>query len=233
MYTNNDYNYTPQRFNILPPICKNLIIINVLVYFLTVVLRMRGIDLTAAFGLHFVTASKFHIWQLITYAFLHGSFSHLFFNMFAIWMFGYTLENIWGQSKFLLYCLVTAIGAALMQEITYYFMYKDIINGVYESVNLNGHILTNTQFLNTINTIGASGICFGLLLAFGMMFPNTYIYFYFLIPIKTKWFVLGYVVLELLNGVFATSDGVAHFAHLGGALAGLILVLYWRKNYRV
>ena len=132
-----DYNYSPQRFNILPPVCKNLLIINVLLYFLTEVLQLRGIDLTNAFGLHWFGASKFHIWQLVTYAFFHGSFSHLFFNMFAVWMFGYTIENLWGSKRFLIYCLVTALGAALMQELTYFFMHDDLIFGNYTGVNIN------------------------------------------------------------------------------------------------
>jgi membrane associated rhomboid family serine protease len=227
-----DYEYSPQRFNILPPVCKNLLIINTLMWLLDVVLKTKGINLENALGLHFIFASDFRIWQPITYAFLHANFNHLFFNMFAIWMFGYTLENLWGTKKFIIYCLVACLGAALMQEVTYYFMYKDLLNGTFTSVNLNGEqVISVKVFLNTLNTIGASGICFGLLAAFGLMFPNTYVYFYFLVPIKTKWFVIGYIVLELINGVIGTSDGVAHFAHLGGALFGLILVLYWKKKY--
>lgn len=235
MYTeNNNYEYRPQGFNILPLVCKNILIINVLLFLLSVVLEMRGIDLTNVFGLHFFPTKSFHFWQIITYSLFHGNFSHLFFNMFAIWMFGSVLENIWGSKRFLIYCIVTAIGAAIMQEITYYFMYKDILNGVYDGVRLIGKgtetLVSNEAYLNHINCIGASGICFGLLLAFGMMFPNNYIYLYFLVPIKTKYFVVGYMLLELFNGVLGTSDGVAHFAHLGGALAGLFLVLYWRKK---
>jgi membrane associated rhomboid family serine protease len=234
MYNGQNNYYSPHSFNILPPVCKNLLIINVILYLLTIVLKAYHIDLTTAFGLHFFLASKFHIWQLITYAFLHGSFSHLFFNMFALWMFGYTIENIWGSKRFLLYCLVACLGAALMQELTYFFMYKDLIFGGYTSVNLNGVSLVSTEtFLNSLNTIGASGICFGVLLAFGMMFPNEYIYLYFLVPIKCKWFIIGYCAIELLNGVATTGDGVAHFAHLGGALAGLILILLWRKKTNI
>lgn len=231
---NNDYNYSPQRFNILPPVCKNLLIINFILFLLTFVLKSRGIDLNSAFGLHYFGASKFRIWQLLTYSCFHGSFSHLFFNMFAIWMFGYTVENLWGSKRFLLYCVITALGAALMQELTYFLMNKDLILGNYTSVNLNDiAIISKDTYLNRLNTIGASGICFGVLLAFGMMFPNDYIYLYFLVPIKCKWFVIGYCTIELFNGVFATSDGVAHFAHLGGALAGLFLVLLWKKKSRI
>lgn len=222
--------YSPPRFNILPPVCKNLLIINVIAYIATVVLRTRGIDITDIFGLHFFMAKSHHIWQYVTYSFLHGSFSHLFFNLFAIWMFGYTLENIWGAKRFMVFCLVAALGAALAQEITYYFMYSDIVYGGYTMVDLGTHTVPASDFLNSINTIGASGIVFGLLAAFGAMFPNSTIYFYFLIPIKTKWFVIGYIVLELLNGITATGDGVAHFAHLGGAVAGLILLYIWKKK---
>ncbi len=156
--------------------------------------------------------------------------------MFAVWMFGYTLENIWGEKRFIIFCLVACLGAAIVQQITYYFMYSNLIDGVYTHVNIGkGLTIPVNEFLNTLNTVGASGIVFGLLAAFGMMFPNSTIYFYFLIPIKTKWFVIGYMVIELFNGVTTTSDGVAHFAHLGGAVAGLILLWIWKKqreNYR-
>lgn len=227
------YEYSPQRFNLLPPICKNLLIINVLLYFLTFVLKYRGIDLTDILGLHYISATHFRPWQIITYAFMHGSLSHLIFNMFALWMFGYTLENIWGTKKFAFYCLIACLGAALMQEITYYFINHDLLTGGYTQVRLpDGLTMAKEEYLNIYNTIGASGICFGVLLAFGMMFPNTYIYLYFLFPIKTKWFVLGYFLLELFNGVATTSDGVAHFAHLGGALAGLIVLLIWKHRKR-
>lgn len=230
MYNNN---YSPQRFQLLPPVCKHLLIINTLLFLLSYVLQMRGIRLDNVFGLHFFASDNFHIWQLVTYSLFHANFSHLFFNMFAIWMFGYTLENIWGSKRFIIYIVVACLGAALMQELTYWFMYSDLLTDKYSGVNIgNDYIVENKAFLNTLNTIGASGICFGLLAAFGLMFPNTYVYFYFLIPIKTKWFVLGYMAIELFNGVVGTSDGVAHFAHLGGALAGLLLVLYWRKRIR-
>ena len=225
--------YSPHQFNFLPPVCKNLLIINILVFFTTYVLRIKGIELTDIFGLHFFMADSHHFWQYITYSFMHANFNHLFFNMFAIWMFGYTLENIWGPKKFIFFCFTAALGAAFVQQITYYFMYADIVsamqNGV-EYVNTGVQKIPIRDFLNQINTVGASGIVFGLLLAFGMMFPNAYIYLYFLFPIKTKWFVIGYIVLELFNGVVGTTDGIAHFAHLGGALAGFILIMYWKKK---
>lgn len=223
--------YSPPKFNILPPVCKNLLIINVIAFLATYVFRMRGIDLSDIFGLHFFASDNHYFWQYITYAFFHDNFSHLFFNLFAVWMFGYTLENIWGQKKFIIFCLVSCLGAALAQQITYYFMYSDLVNGVYSGVNIgNGITISTAEFLNNLNTIGASGVVFGLLAAFGAMFPNSTIYLYFFIPLKTKWFVIGYIVLELINGISTTSDGVAHFAHLGGAVAGLILLLFWKRQ---
>ena len=223
--------YSPPKFNILPPVCKNLLIINVIAFLATYVFRMRGIDLSDIFGLHFFVSDNHYFWQYITYAFFHDNFSHLFFNLFAVWMFGYTLENIWGQKRFIIFCLVSCLGAALAQQITYYFMYSDLVNGVYSGVNIgNGITISTSEFLNNLNTIGASGVVFGLLAAFGAMFPNSTIYLYFFIPLKTKWFVIGYIVLELLNGISTTSDGVAHFAHLGGAVAGLILLWIWKRQ---
>ena len=223
--------YSPPKFNILPPVCKNLLIINVIAFLATYVFRMRGIDLSDIFGLHFFASDNHYFWQYITYAFFHDNFSHLFFNLFAVWMFGYTLENIWGQKKFIIFCLVSCLGAALAQQVTYYFMYSDLVNGVYSGVNIgNGITISTAEFLNNLNTIGASGVVFGLLAAFGAMFPNSTIYLYFFIPLKTKWFVIGYIVLELINGISTTSDGVAHFAHLGGAVAGLILLWIWKRQ---
>ncbi|MDR1005958.1 MAG: rhomboid family intramembrane serine protease [Bacteroidales bacterium] len=243
----NEYQYSPQRFNALPPAVKNIIIINVIVFIFGWILFKKGIvDINDYFGLHLYASSYHHVWQYITYAFLHGGVTHLLFNMFAFWMFGSVLENVWGRKRFLLYCLVAALGAAIAQQITYYFMYHDFVAEVERIassptalINLNNQIMPKADALsllksqiNSINTIGASGIVFGVLLAYGIMFPNTYVYFYFLVPIKTKWFVLGYCLLELFYGVSGTADGVAHFAHLGGALAGLLLILYWNKGFK-
>ncbi|MDR1724921.1 MAG: rhomboid family intramembrane serine protease [Bacteroidales bacterium] len=244
---NNSYQYSPQRFNVLPPVCKNIIIINVIIFFAAWVLGSRGIiNLEDYLGLHFYASPLHHVWQYITYSFMHANISHILFNMFAFWMFGAVLENIWGQKKFIIFCLVAALGAAIAQQITYYFMYHDLVAELAritssnvsfvkidsEIISKSLYIEQTTSFINHINTVGASGIVFGVLLAFGMMFPNTYIYFYFLIPIKAKWFVIGYMLIELWNGVIGTADGVAHFAHLGGALAGLILILIWNKGIK-
>ena len=221
--------YSPTGFRVLPPVVKNLLIINVLLYLATFTMNRFHIDLTDYLGLHFFLASDFKPYQLITYMFMHGNFEHLFFNMFALWMFGNTLENIWGSKRFLLFYMVCGIGAGLCQEVVQYIQYATTL-AQYDSVNLGGgQVISMASYLNLMNTVGASGAIYGLLLAFGMMFPNSMIYLYFFVPIKAKWFVIGYAVIELVSG-FIGGGNVAHFAHLGGMLFGLILILVWTKK---
>ena len=215
--------------NNLPTVTRNLLIINALVFAATYL--MSSWDIAGTFGLHFFLASDFHLYQLVTYMFVHGGFTHIFFNMFALWMFGRVMENVWGPRKFLYYYLVCGIGAGIMQEIaqlgTYY------VEGLYayDQVNMGTAILTTGQYLNLWNTVGASGAVYGILLAFGMTFPNERIFIFPIpIPIKAKWFVIGYVALELYSSVSSSMDGVAHVAHLGGMLFGLLLILYWRRH---
>ena len=198
-------------------------------YLATFTMNRFHIDLTDYLGLHFFLASDFKAYQLITYMFMHGNFEHLFFNMFALWMFGNTLENIWGSKRFLMFYMVCGIGAGLCQELVQYLQYVTTL-AQYESVNLGGgQVVPMLDYLNMLNTVGASGAIYGLLLAFGMMFPNSMIYLYFFVPIKAKWFVIGYAVIELFSG-FIGGGNVAHFAHLGGMLFGLILILVWNKK---
>lgn len=195
--------YQPQGYRLLPPAVKHLLIINVLCYLLYYALsRQHIIDLNYWLGIWTPSSGMFRIWQPLTYMFMHGSFDHLFFNMFSLWMFGAVLERYWGTRRFVFYYLVCGIGAGLLNL---------LVPGVHLSV-------------------GASGAVYALLLAFGMMFPNEYIYLYFLVPIKTKWFIIGMIALELFEGIFRSYDGVAHFAHLGGMLIGFMLILYWRKH---
>ena len=195
--------YQPHRFSFLPPAVKHLLIINVICYLAYYVMARQGIiDLNYWLGIWSLQTGNFRIWQPLTYMFMHGSFDHLFFNMFSLWMFGTVLERYWGMRRFLFYYLVCGIGAGLLNM---------LVPGVHLSV-------------------GASGAVYALLLAFGMLFPNEYIYLYFLVPIKNKWFIIGMVALELFEGIFRSYDGIAHFAHLGGMLIGLILILYWRKH---
>ena len=195
--------YQPQGYRLLPPAVKHLLIINVLCYLLYYALsRQHIIDLNYWLGIWTPSSGMFRIWQPLTYMFMHGSFDHLFFNMFSLWMFGAVLERYWGTRRFVFYYLVCGIGAGLLNM---------LVPGVHLSV-------------------GASGAVYALLLAFGMMFPNEYIYLYFLVPIKTKWFIIGMIALEIFEGIFRSYDGVAHFAHLGGMLIGFLLILYWRKH---
>lgn len=219
---------SPTGFKVLPTVVKNLLIINILMYVATFTLNRFNIDLTDTLGLHFFKASGFHLYQFITYMFMHANFGHLFFNMFALWMFGNTLENLWGSKRFLLYYMVCGIGAGLCQELVQYIQYTTTLAD-YANVNLGGQIVPMDTYLNMMTTVGASGAIYGLLLAFGMTFPDARIYVYFLIPMKAKWFVVIFAVIELLLG-FQGVDNVAHFAHLGGMLFGLLLILYWRKN---
>ena len=220
--------YSPTGFRVLPTVVKNLLIINVLMFLATVTLERFHIDLTDFFGLHFFKASDFRIYQFVTYMFMHANFTHLFFNMFALWMFGNTLENLWGSQRFLLFYMVCGVGAGLCQEVVQYIQYTTTLAD-YATVNTGSQIITMATYLNMMNTVGASGAVYGLLLAFGMMFPDSRIYLYFLFPIKAKWFVIGYAVLELVSGLTGGGN-IAHFAHLGGMLFGLLLILYWRKH---
>ena len=223
-------NFRPGGFAVLPTVVKNLLIINVLFFLATIAAQsVFRIDLADYLGLHYICASDFQPFQLVTYMFMHGSFAHLFFNMFALWMFGNTLENIWGSNRFLLFYFVCGIGAGLVQELVQYIQYATTLQA-YTSVNIGGHIVPMGEYLNLLTTVGASGAVYGILLAFGMMFPNSTLYIYFAIPIKAKWFVLLYGVIELFSGLGGAADGVAHFAHLGGMLFGLILILYWKKK---
>lgn len=215
--------------NNFPTVTKNLLIINVLCFFGTVVARRYGVDLNDVLGLHFFLASDFNPAQLITYMFMHANFSHIFFNMFAVWMFGRTLENVWGPKRYLFYYILCGIGAGLVQEAIQYIEYV-VSWSQYDRVDTGFGIISMADFLNRLNTVGASGAVYAILLAFGMMFPNSPLFIFPLpVPIKAKYFVTGYAVLELVLGI-SGGDGIAHFAHLGGMLFGFILIIYWRKK---
>ncbi len=275
--------YKPNSFSILPLVVKNLLIINGLFFLATLASETQfGIDLADLLGLHFPLSSDFRPYQIITYMFMHGSFMHLFFNMFALWMFGNTLENYWGPKRFLTYYLITGIGAALCHYTVVYFEMKpalEIINNYLANPSLqdfqafisSDHLKMSSQvavnhynelipkafshalasnnmnealqisidymqiykadLLNAPVVVGASGSVFGILLAFGMLFPNTMLYIYFAIPIKAKWFVILYGAAELYSGIAnSAGDNVAHFAHLGGMLFGFMLIKLWQKK---
>lgn len=215
-------------------VTKNLLIINVLAFIATWVVKGVGIDLQSMCGLHFFLANDFHVYQLVTYMFLHANFAHILFNMFALWMFGCVIESVWGPKKFLFYYISCGIGAGLMQELAQFVSFYVTISGQDPSVGLSdvfqvGQALSMQP--NSWTTIGASGAVYAILLAFGMIFPNERIFIFPLpIPIKAKWFVTFYVCIELFSALGSPGDGVAHMAHLGGMLFGFFMIRYWNLH---
>jgi membrane associated rhomboid family serine protease len=209
-------------FRNLPPVTKNLLIINVICIFADYVFRKYGIDFTHIFGLHYILAPDFRIWQPLTYMFMHANFSHIFFNMFAVMMFAPALEERWGSKRFLIYYLVTGLGAAVMQEIVWAMQLQSLLSSV--------DPLTFANLANHVVTIGASGAVFGILLAFGWLFPDVRMFIMFIpIPIRARTLVVVYALIELFAGLVPTAgDNVAHFAHLGGMVFGWLLILWWR-----
>jgi len=268
--------YSPSGFSLLPPVVKNLLIINGLFFLATLSFESAfGIDLVNLLGLHYFQSDLFRPYQFVTYMFLHGSIPHVVMNMFALWMFGYLLENVWGSKRFLTYYVVTGIGAAIIQTLVHWIDISSVqaaaesyaanptLDGFIGFVKHNypvyfeaeGTVRTfinewtmaknspgySSQSLDLINqlmklqmdvpTVGASGAVYGILLAFGMMFPNMLVYVYFLFPIKAKWIVIIYGALELFSGISNNpGDNVAHFAHLGGMIFGFFLIVYWKKK---
>jgi membrane associated rhomboid family serine protease len=273
--------FRPSRFEILPTVVKNLLIINVLCFLAQKTFGgpMAPFSIEDMFALHAWQSDLFQPWQLVTHLFLHGSFTHIFFNMLALWMFGSVLENVWGSKRFLVFYLICGLGAALMHmlflsyemiplmrdynavviersmvvpqtEALVNFVLKhdgvgfknagELVNVLQLSpanTELNARVFENitSYYQNVMNsaTLGASGAVFGILAAFGYLFPNTYIYIYMLIPIKAKWVVLMYGAFELYEGIKnSAGDNVAHWAHIGGAIVGLLIVITWNKTNR-
>lgn len=217
--------------NNIPTMTKNLLIVNVLAFIATFVLERSGIDLTRMLGLHFFLASEFHIYQFVTYMFLHGGFTHILFNMFALWMFGSVIERVWGPKKFLFYYICCGVGAGFTQELVQYITYSMEGIAAYQYVNAGGVQMTTDAYINLWTTIGASGAVYGILLAFGMIFPNERLFIIpFPFPIKAKWLIVGYIAIELFSAMSGPGDGVAHMAHLGGMLFGFLLIRYWQKH---
>lgn len=214
--------YTKPAEN-FPPAVRNLIMINVLVWVAQLIYDPK-INLSSIIGLWPVNSPNFEPWQIITHMFAHAAYNqnilgepvggiifyHILFNMFALWMFGRILENLWGAKRFIIFYLICGLGSAAMHLAIQYF--------------------TGDENL----AVGASGAVFGILVAFAMTFPNTELYLMFIpIPIKAKWAVIGLVAIDLFGGIFKfTGDNIAHFAHLGGALTGFILLKFWNKNNR-
>jgi membrane associated rhomboid family serine protease len=217
--------------NNMPTITKNLLIINILMFAGRYVASLYGIDLDNLLGLHFFLASDFRWYQFFTYMFMHGGLEHIFFNMFAVWMFGRVVENTMGPRRFLFYYMTCGLGAGLVQEGVQYVSFLTQGLGGYEQVSLSGVTVEMAEYLNRWTTIGASGAVYGILLAFGMTYPEERIFIFpFPFPIKAKYFVCGYAVIELLSALSRSNDGVAHFAHLGGMFFGFLLIRYWRRH---
>ena len=219
--------------NKLPPITKNLLIINVLCWMGTMAMAKYGIYLDKMFGLHFFLAPGFRIWQLVTYMFLHEGFQHIFLNMFAVWMFGRIMEIQWGSNRFLIFYLLCGIGAGLTQELFQYVQYEITLANL--EFDITPEVIHDLRsYMNAFLTVGASGAVYGILLGYGMTFPENQLFIIPIpFPIKAKWLVTGYVLLELVLGLRnSAADNVAHFAHLGGMLAGFLILLYWKHKDR-
>lgn len=231
-----------------PAVVKNLIILNVLFFLATYVMQASfGLDISKYLALYLPASEHFRPYQFISHMFMHGSLSHIFFNMFALWMFGRALESVWGAKRFFIFYFVTGIGAATMHTLVNFIEFSAVKAQMtpeqIDSVLREGYIAFEqgknfvdplmgkmNQILN-IRTVGASGAVFGVLLGFGMLFPNTRLMLLFPpIPIKAKYFVIFYGVLELFLALSQPGSNIAHFAHLGGMIFGFILIKYWGKQ---
>ncbi len=218
-------------FNNIPTVTRNLLLINVIAYLATLVIQ----GLSSLGGLHFFLAGDFHLYQFVTYMFLHAGFTHILFNMFALWMFGRVIESVWGSQRFLFYYLSCGIGAGLMQEAAQLVQFYTVVNGIDASVGMLDLFSMPEAVSMQLNgwppTVGASGAVYAILLAFGMTFPEERIFIFPLpVPIKAKWFVTFYVLIELFYTLSSPGDGVAHTAHLGGMLFGFLMIRYWRSQ---
>jgi len=265
--------YRPPSPGAIPMIVKNLLLLNVIMFIATWLMQRSGIDLNSFLGLYYYESEHFRWYQYITHMFMHGGLTHIFFNMFALWMFGRVLESVWGPKRFLFYYFVTGLGAAALHTFANWYSISDIQQAaiafgntpspelfsnfikeyipnpnpkIYDFIASWSMDADNNEYIRqaiylaqsavdmklNIPTVGASGAVFGVLLAFGMLFPNTQLMLLFPpIPIKAKYFVIFYGVLELYLGVMQQpGDNVAHFAHLGGMLFGFILIKYWNSN---
>ncbi len=262
------------KFSDIPPVVKNLIIINIIMLLATWVLgNAFDIQLSQVLGLHYFKSDLFQPYQFVTHMFMHGGLTHLFFNMFALWMFGRVLETVWGSKRFFIYFVVTGLGAAVLHTFVihlqmasilndikafsntpspeafallvkdhfpeyYSQIYSKLLNGWYSNPESSSYVAMAQQYANellslkmNIPTVGASGAVFGVLLAFGMLFPNTKLMLLFPpIPIKAKYFVIFYGALELWLGLTQPGSNIAHFAHLGGMLFGFILIKFWNSK---
>ncbi len=240
-------------YNFMPVVVKNLLIINGLFFLATISLETAyRIDLFQKLGLFMPGSPNFQPYQFVSHMFMHANFNHIFFNMFALWMFGTAIENLMGSRRFLIYYMITGFGAAFLHLGVNYIellsLRNELLNAGLSLQELRQYVESPPETFRSdiaatlagyirkfiIPTVGASGAVFGILLAFGMFFPNSYIYLFFAVPIKAKYFVMGYGALELYFGIFSRpGDNIAHFAHLGGMLFGYLLIRYWRRKRHI
>ncbi len=222
------YNQYGNSFQRTTPVVLNLIIANVVVFIAQYLFGGIESKVTDLFALHHYKSDEFRVHQIITHMFMHGGFTHLLFNMFGLWMFGTTIERIWGPKRFFIFYLACGIGAAIAQMGSYAFSYYDIDNSTLPLEQ----IIQYQNVLRVNATVGASGAIMGILAAFGYLFPNTEMMIIPIpIPIKAKWAILGIIAIDLFSGVAGRAgDNIAHFAHLGGAITGFLIVLIQNKT---
>ena len=225
--------FKPNRFEVLPIVVKNLLIINALVFLAQKTLGSQlPFSLEDKFALHTWQSQLFQPWQLVTHMFMHGDFWHLAFNMLPLWMLGSTLETLWGPKRFLTFYIICGLGAAFCHMGVLYFENEQLLKA-FQSLSYQDQEANRSAVTSMLNqaTLGASGAVFGCLTAFAYLFPNTVFLIYFIIPLKAKWAIPGYILIELFSAVRnSAGDNIAHAAHLGGALVGFLMVYFWNKN---
>jgi len=212
----------------IPPVVKNLVILNGVMLLITF---LTGDFMYEKFALFYVESPLFKPYQLVTHMFMHGNFIHLFFNMYSLVIFGIALEHVWGSKKFFIYYMITGLGAAALHSLVL-FLEVSSLNTAYEA----GNLMASESITNIMRTptVGASGAVFGVLLAYGMLFPNNVLQLIFPpIALKAKWFVMIFGAIELYLGLSDKGSNIAHFAHLGGMLFGYFLIIYWKKKNRM
>ncbi len=208
-----------------PPVTRNLIIINIIVFIATLINRNF---MTAEFALFYPTSRYFHWWQVLTHMFMHGGFWHILFNMYTLWLFGSVVENIIGSKKFVLFYFICGLGAAAMHTGAEYLQMQSYMEGAALG---NSVALQNIAAIKLTPTVGASGAIYGTLIAYAMLFPSSKMTLLFPpVTLSAKWMVIVFAAIELITGITGTAAGVAHFAHLGGMLIGWLMILYWRKR---
>ncbi|MFV0555488.1 MAG: rhomboid family intramembrane serine protease [Mangrovibacterium sp.] len=230
-----------------PLVVKNIIIINVLMFVLSFVFSLKNINLNQLLGLYYIGSSNFRPFQVVTHMFMHGGLTHIFFNMYALWMFGRVLESVWGPKRFFIFYFVTGIGAAILHMLAMHVEFMSLASDmdarsvhmvlregadvISRGQNYTDSALAQLNLLLCTPTVGASGAVFGVLLGFGMLFPNTQLMLIIPpMPIKAKYFVMIYGALELFLGFTNSGGNVAHFAHVGGMIFGYFMIRHWNKR---